>query len=392
MSAGRKSQWSEVPSDIHRLFYGADPGREIKMKARERQKFCPQLDRAIYAKKYILPTYRQADYHPQDVANKMFASAILIPMQTDDYDGVANAAICNALQALKVNRPTLYLERELGEAFMRTQLPGDMIAEDVHWRWPGMRIFIPKGLLTLAAEDTQVSHDMMFLDVCDLPVGTELTVPQPYADEILALAREYGWPNPGRALGFSTTPYAQRALMISGNLDGSPDGVLTLEQMNQGDYMLYAVVKPFDSAVRLGQIRRIDHNVDKQLSSPYESSDTDDRFCEKILHLALNILLFLGSMPAEYQPETVLRKPRLEGSHALPGLYAARFVGRSQLRPDRAKSAHRADSALPGRHLAAHWRCGHWKRQAFGPGRAERKYIWLQPYQTGEPDEKPDLK
>ena len=96
--------------------------------------------------------------------------------------------------------------------------------------------------------------------------------------------------------------------------------------------MVYAVVKPFDEAIQLGQIRKV-KDVTEDLSSPYESTVNDKLFCERMLHLGLQILMYLGSLPLEYEPEKVLRKPRIEGKHHLPGLYAARFVGASQLRP-----------------------------------------------------------
>jgi hypothetical protein len=38
------------------------------------------------------------------------------------------------------------------------------------------------------------------------------------------------------------------------------------------------------------------------------------------------------------------------------------------------------------RHVATHWRCGHWRRQAFGPGRSLRKLIWVMPVRVGVKD------
>ena len=38
---------------------------------------------------------------------------------------------------------------------------------------------------------------------------------------------------------------------------------------------------------------------------------------------------------------------------------------------------------LTGRTVAAHWRRGHWRRQPFGPGRAERKLIRIRPVWVG---------
>jgi hypothetical protein len=373
---------------IRQPFYGDDPRIEAKMKARERQRFAPQLDRILYGKKYVVPHYRHDDYYSQEIANRMAASSLLVPCQQyQDFDDVANAAICNILTAIKHGRPQLWLERELAEPLLRTQLPEDMEAHDIHWRWPGFRVHIPKGILRLGASEDFDAHDLMFLDICTIPAGEQLMIPEPYASEICALGKEYGWPDWQLAKKIKTTRYKQTALMISGNMNGSDEKTSVIEagDLARGDLMVYAVVKPFDEAIQLGQIRKIT-NSDGDLSSPYEVTATDHQFCEKMLHLALQMLIYLGSAPLEYQPETVLRKPRLEGKHAVPGLYAARFVGASQLRP--APTAHLAGPVSPttGRHLPQMWRAGHWKRQVHGPKRGQRKLIWIMPYQTYGPE------
>ncbi len=38
------------------------------------------------------------------------------------------------------------------------------------------------------------------------------------------------------------------------------------------------------------------------------------------------------------------------------------------------------------RHVATHWRRGHWRRQAFGPARSLRKLIWVMPVKVGSRD------
>ena len=127
----------------------------------------------------------------------------------------------NVLLAIKHGRPQLWLERELGEALIRAQVPEDMTAEDIHWRWPGFRVHLPKGLLRLKGENGTTDHDMMYLDLCITPAKTQLAIPEPYATEICAIALEYGWPDPGLAKTIKTTPYSQAALMIAGNLNAS---------------------------------------------------------------------------------------------------------------------------------------------------------------------------
>jgi hypothetical protein len=125
--------------------------------------------------------------------------------------------------------------------------------------------------------------------------------------------------------------------------------------------------------------------ITDELNSEWKRDDVDDVFLKKIELLALNILLFLSAYPLEYEPEEkhVLRKPRMEGKHQIPGLYPARFVGQSQIRPTQKAHAVAHMISQEEYHMKRHWKCGHWKRQAFGPKRADRKLIWINPYQAG---------
>jgi len=373
MSTGRTSEVI-FKSPGHALFYGDDPRREEKMKERERIKFCPHLHEVMYGKRYILPNYRQPDYYPQKIADNMFASALFVPMQTYEMDDVMNAALIGAIAAIKHGRPQLWLERELGEAFMRAELPEDMVAEDIQWRWGGFRVHLPKKLLHIS-DDQVGGHDLMFIDISYVPAKKRFGLPPLYAAEAEALGIEYNWDEPSRARTIETRYYDNSALVISGNLNGSGNGSFsTIENAKLGDFMVYAVIKPFDEAIRLGQLRAVSH---ESLFSPYENTPDDNRFCERILHLGIQILLYLGSIPLEYQTkERVIRKPKTEGKHTVPGLYAAKFVGASQLRPE-SKPDLPSVAAGTGRVVAAHCRAGHWTRQPYGPKRGLRKLIWI---------------
>jgi len=116
--------------------------------------------------------------------------------------------------------------------------------------------------------------------------------------------------------------------------------------------------------------------------------DLDQRLVAQIDSLLLNILLYMSEIPVEHEPKE-LRKPKVEGKRFISGLYPARFVGDLQLR---SKPRPREEAEPTGRHLPGHWRSGHWRRQAHGPGWAKHKLIWILPYRTSrETDEKPRI-
>jgi hypothetical protein len=72
-------------------------------KERERLKFAPRLNNLLYGMKYVVPTYRPAHYHSQDLANKkMAASALLVPCQIyyDDGESLESVEAESRLRAL----------------------------------------------------------------------------------------------------------------------------------------------------------------------------------------------------------------------------------------------------------------------------------------------------
>jgi hypothetical protein len=121
----------------------------------------------------------------------------------------------------------------------------------------------------------------------------------------------------------------------------------------------------------------------EHLKSAWVCDGADDNITRQMEHLAIQILLFLSAFPEGYAPETILRKPSTKGQRRIPGLLAARFVGKSQIRPDRTGQHHVA-AAPTGRTNAAHWVAGYWKRQPCGPGMQERRLLWIRPYPTGD--------
>jgi hypothetical protein len=47
---------------------------------------------------------------------------------------------------LKLDQRTLFVERELGEALKRTDLPEGFCPQDLRWRWNALRLVLPAGL------------------------------------------------------------------------------------------------------------------------------------------------------------------------------------------------------------------------------------------------------
>jgi hypothetical protein len=336
------------------------------------EKHCPLSYRKFFGKKYILPKYRQDHYFSLDFQNlASFDRVINFALNPEGTDDVIRCNLSNTFAALEYNRPTLFLERELGEMLLRTPILGDITTGDINWRWPAFRIVLPKGLVSLERGDGP--HSLTHYDVCHIGPGSPILVPSEIAREVEKFVKALlPWTRVHDMTRFEFK-YKDPGLCISSALDRA-------ERADMGQ-TTYGLVKPWGT-LRLGDYQAIHGD----LKTPFPQDDADRGLLNRLEHIVINVLLFLSATPLEYAPETVLRKPRTEGSHIIPGLVTARFVGQSQVRPLRVEG--KAPPVPTGRTLPGHWVCGAWKRVAYGPRNSLRRLQWIQPYKTLGPEEK----
>jgi hypothetical protein len=333
---------------------------------------CPLTWSAITGKRYLVPTHRQPDYYNQEALDNLLVF-FLATYIAGDYgakpDHIIRLMYLSAVLALKEQRPVYFLERELGEALMRTQLPGDLVTDDIHWRRGHMRIMLPKGLITIERPDGP-RRDAMFLDIGKAKAGEMQRLPDMYTQELARFAMQHGRLS---TRNIPTPIFDKDGLMVCTQLSGD---------INQDPGLNYGVVRPFEGR----KIKEI--KVGGHFDTGAICDETDDELMDRMEHLAVNILLFMGSVPLEYEPEKkdLIRKLRQVNDRLIPALWAAKFVGRSQYRPSQKPHYHSAQ--FTGKKLPQHWRAGHWKRQHYGVKWGESKLIWIEPYQTlGLPEE-----
>jgi len=352
--------------------------RRLFRKAVER--YAPLTNQVFFGRKYILPKYRESDYLPLEPLNvydldrlMQFAAEGLTAYTGNDVNG---CAIGTCVASLAYKRPVLWLEKELAEMLLRTRLLDDLSTGDIKWKWPAFRIMLPIGPLSIDREDG--IRSLAYFDICKIarhPVGDELAHCEPkIAKEIDALASKLtGYENKHTLEGTDFGFGKDHGVCICSGLDRS--------EVEGSDQTLYASTKPW------GDIKVSNYSAHTEdLNTPFLSDDLDRGLLHRLEHLVLNILIFMSSTPLLYDTE-IIRRMSMEGKHMVPGLLRARFVGQTALKPIRV--AH--PDAVPGssgRHHAAHWVCGHWKRQKFGPGLTQEKIIWIQPYQTSDFEEK----
>ena len=111
------------------------------------QRVCPLTYKALCGRRYLLPTKLQSSYSNQDHGLKRRVLVLLKSLLVPEPDSFARKAeLINLLVGLRYDLPTLYLDPDLGEALLRTDLPSDFTTADVRWPWPGFRLMLPLGL------------------------------------------------------------------------------------------------------------------------------------------------------------------------------------------------------------------------------------------------------
>jgi hypothetical protein len=330
------------------------------------QKKIPGLWRAIMNRRYLIPQYRQPDYFSQEACDYMLLDFIAEFTQkffNRGHDEVLNTQWVALLRALEFDRPTFYLEKELAPKIAAGKLPLDLEVDMIQWTFPSIRVYLPKGFLTVKRDGQDCS--LMFLDIVKVEKDVKYHLPLDFAEELLDQFGDFkALPMHNKTTGFGVT----------GNLDfDCPEGPIA-----------YAATSPINQTTIA---RLMDINHYQKLEASLTSDQLDNDLTTNMLTIALRILMIMSSYeivpdPESDEPEEIIRKPRMEGERLIPGLYNAKFIGQQITKLTESGARARGLVIPTGIHMSSHWVCGHPKRQVYGPERSLRKLIWVQPYHT----------
>ena len=327
----------------------------------------PLLYRAIHGRRFLLPHHRQNDYPSQDVLNQNFSEQLhCIALGMFGYgDDVHNAQAGAMFTALHHGRPVLFMEREVGQKLLRTKMLSDLNTNDIRWRFPGVRIILPHGLLTIERDGQPQSAQ--YLDIAKIP-ALGIGLPPQFAREIEA--------------SIHMSPYAadpNRAPLSKLRVCMNQEFLVAVTAIDYSEFgfgpTIYAYTAPWENHT-LGKLVTYEGNMNTAL----ECDKSDETFLERIKLLTVNTLTFLSSIKFTYVSK-VVRRLKMEGKHLKPELANALFVGQQQIR--REVSPDYVPGPSTGLHLAAHMRWGHWRRKHAVDGwDKESNLIWIEPYMT----------
>jgi hypothetical protein len=335
---------------------------------------CPKTWEVISGRRYLLPNYRQPDYANQvHLINEYVQYLADFCSGTHDPKGgnsveARDADLANLALGLEHKRPTYFLERELGEKLMRVFLPDPLGPELIKWRFPQMRIMLPKDLLRVDYENGRI-QSLMYLDIARFDKDKKVSFPRELVRELELDPR----------ISINRLNANKGPLEKDGFCYRKDGGIAIASRSTHPDFSSECRVYSILEAWSLIDIQKLNRSIclDEVINSvSWPVMDV------RVKHLALNILLFLSSSPENFELLEPIRTPKTKGKRFISGLYPAKFVGDSQ----RMKIRHEpnviaARPAGPGSPRAAHWVAGHWKHQSIGPRDSpSTKLILIYPY------------
>jgi hypothetical protein len=264
-------------------------------------------------------------------------------------------------QALRIaaGYPVYYLGMDIGEALLDTEPPSGIPVSEIKWVYPAMRIFLPNNWFKVAGKSIR------FLDIALFPPGADL---RPNA---------HVWSDVATATGRSFIP-GHSVYLPDDSAAISVQGWVNEEE--RGEFMHYWAFRKWTTQT-LGEMLSSFDLKAKASDPALVMSESESEGGEKMLHLAVNIIMLLGTVPEEVEEEKLLRKEKRDKKNAIvqDALWAPRFIGQ----PFFGKIKPKPESSDPnGVKHYGEVRRAHWKRQPHGPGRSERKIIWVSLYRT----------
>lgn len=326
------------------------------------KKHCPNTYKQIFGRRYLVPAHLQTEYATQDTVQENDFGFFLNMALSDEevsHSHTVEAAI--KMQLYKYNKPTIFVNHNLGEALMHTDLPTDMETSDINWPWPAMRLMLPHGLCTS-------KYGVQWLDIAKIETGEKLEFP--FAAEFVAgLQQKYpeandDWPttivntNTAAFCGLGVTDYKHGP-------EYSFDDITWTGGWE--DRSLQEMVKADSSRL-----------VEEKCRQVY-----DPLLLERSRVLALNVLLLLNHYPFHEQIEVIRSTERAVSPSkiAKPELLKARFL--SELVVVRMPKSGPEKGDPTGITKAAHWVRGHWHTVRYGTNWSQRRLQWFFPYKTG---------
>lgn len=297
----------------------------------------------------VLPPhgYHSSKYYPVS----LYSNAVMTTM--NPADRTTTVGYCVQRKLLDYGVPTYYVSEELLNDLALTEPPKDLRLNDYKWPMPALTFMLPKDfsrrycgaeVINVTLAKLEPEERMKSLFETDIGPAEEIYVPGPYP-----------------RFNFHSEVLDRSGLLSAYSSSQPMDG------RTVGD-----VVK--DEMLYYGQY------IDKMLKPQpgFFDAATDGEITDKLISLAMKIMLVMSARPNLVTSGTCQRASRMKKGKFREALWNPSFIGENYI--SRVKSGPQGGTHESPR---IHWRRGHMRNQAIGAGRADHKIIWIEPMLVG---------
>lgn len=313
---------------------------------------CPR--RIASPKGYIKTTINSAlmsiylDFMFRPKPNKVEVDAILSTWK-----------VCEALV------PTIFVGREFAEALVNTEPPDNLVIRELKWPFDGMVFVVHDDFMW-----NYFRRAVPFIRIARHPTGKQR------APEIVRKV----YPN-APEFGISEASYDQSCFIVTATVmfgdkpvDYSasfPDNEPLGEMISDEQYQDFTV-DPEDR-VEMAEICNTTEAEDREL-------------LKRIISFSGHLLLAMNAVPEQIEAPVIQWPVKEKIQRRVPQrdwVWHPHFLGRNY-RWERERASQGGSHASP----RLHPRRGHWRHQPYGPGRKEKKVIWIKPMLVGAKPER----
>lgn len=261
--------------------------------------------------------------------------------------------------------PTFFVGKEFAEALVCTEPPSNLVIRDLQWPFDGMVFVLHEDFVR-----KYFNAAVPYIRVARHPTGKQKA--PVCVQKLYPMCPEFG---------ISETSFDQMCFIVTATvmvgdkpIDYSasfPDSESVGAMMEDNAYQNFCVDQ--ETAMELGY------------TEP-NSTEDDLNLLKKIISLAAHLLLAMNAVPEQIDNPSVQWPHREKLQRTTPEkdwVWHPRFIGR-EYRWQRERVDGGGTHASP----RLHPRRGHWRHQPHGPGRKEKKVIWIKPMLIGAKTER----
>jgi hypothetical protein len=318
--------------------------------------------------------------HPRYLGANLFGILLTNKLPTGTVTNAVLQAVAWSLIEWKV--PTFFVSENFMRAIVATEPPSDMTLSELRRPFPAMAFGLPSKFM-----QDYVGRHVHFLSVANIPKA--ILWPKFPLEAVFSALNETII-DTGKFQNYSLQAQFLRPIQPVVNeknrigiywADCSDDIVIdyagsypledTIQQVIQSDLFLDQNLSEFQSkfdSMIENYEKLVNHSVLVKKLTPEE----DLAFNQRMNALAIRLLLAMSARPDLVETGKILRAARVKHGRERDELWSPNFIGKNyQLRREIPAGTH----ASP----RMHFRRGHHRHHAYGPGRLQRKLIWIEP-------------